>query len=217
VCLHYHVIFTHKDREGRCKVLTVFRGGFAPTAHYAVGLFGAVHKYFLLFLAFEDGFCRFFRTMSSREGYIHLSSRVAVDESGNCFLEVISPKYGMIKSQIDADDAAKVARFNWTLIFPSKTASDLIYFIADIPREDDPSKTVATRLHIFILGRKPGYIVDHCDPSKTLDNRKSNLRHATGKQNQQNQRRHRDGNIPVQGSELAQCSPQMAGTHHSGS
>jgi hypothetical protein len=119
--------------------------------------------------------------------------------SGNCFLEVISPKYGTIKSQIDADDADKVARFNWTLIFPSKTASDLIYFIADIPREDDPSKTVATRLHIFILGRKPGYIVDHCDPSKTLDNRKSNLRHATGKQNQQNQRRHRDGTSQFKG------------------
>ena len=43
-------------------------------------------------------------------------------------------------------------------------------------------------LHRFLMGNPVNLVVDHKNPSNTLDNRRSNLRVATNQQNGQNKR-----------------------------
>lgn len=46
-------------------------------------------------------------------------------------------------------------------------------------------------LHVFVLGKKDGFVVDHVNGDK-LDNRRENLRHCTVRQNNLNRAKRKD-------------------------
>jgi len=73
---------------------------------------------------------------------------------------------------IDEPDMPKASEFNWyvtTLGYVRSTTEPRVW------------------LHRLILGDKVGFVVDHANGNK-LDNRRSNLRHATRSQSQCNRR-----------------------------
>ena len=47
------------------------------------------------------------------------------------------------------------------------------------------------QMHVIIMGKRPGMQIDHAN-GNTLDNRRSNLRHATLSQNRANRRRRKE-------------------------
>jgi hypothetical protein len=81
------------------------------------------------------------------------------------------------KSIIDAADAPLVAGHNWTL-WPS--GSGRLY-----AGRQEGKKTI--RLHQVILPPKAGFLIDHADDNG-LNNRRSNLRYATARENQRNRK-----------------------------
>jgi len=68
------------------------------------------------------------------------------------------------RAKIDLDNVEKVKKHKWTIKNTGHVASNKIY------------------LHIFILGKKENFIIDHKNYNP-LDNRKQNLRYCTHQQN----------------------------------
>jgi len=79
---------------------------------------------------------------------------------------------------VDDEDYEYLSQFKWYAEKHRKTfyASRSVY---------NPKRTV--RMHVEIMGYREGYEVDHID-GDGLNNIKSNLRHVTTRQNQQNRR-----------------------------
>lgn len=85
---------------------------------------------------------------------------------------------------VDDADYAAVSRFSWAL-------SDG-YAIRYVPVSEhgERGKYRCQKMHIFLLGKRPGHDIDHKD-GDPLNNQRSNLRHATKSQNNFNQRKTR--------------------------
>lgn len=82
-------------------------------------------------------------------------------------------------AHVDAEDFDRVMAHTWTA--RQAPNSDRWYAIARIDGR-------YTRLHRFILNAKPGELIDHEDRDG-LNNRRSNLRHASDSQNAMNRKR----------------------------
>lgn len=88
------------------------------------------------------------------------------------------PLYGgELHAIVDAVDAERVLRHRWRAV---QRKQNHTYAARGRATDDE-------LLHRFIVGAKPGELVDHKD-GDTLNNRRSNLRRCTASQNQQNVR-----------------------------
>lgn len=76
--------------------------------------------------------------------------------------------------EIDEEDYDKVNRFSWSLD-PQGYAITSFW-------NPKLKKLESIRMHVLVKGRRNGKVLDHINRIKT-DNRKSNLRHVTLKQN----------------------------------
>jgi hypothetical protein len=113
-----------------------------------------------------------------------MSSIVFDIETGGTLLVVKSKTHGEYSNFINREEAEKVAEHNWRVWKRNNT--DRVYFLTAIKNPDN--KYIGLYLHRFIMDAPSDMLVDHKDPSATLDNRKSNLRLATTHENQHNQR-----------------------------
>lgn len=86
---------------------------------------------------------------------------------------------------IDDQDAAAVGRFNWFLHTCGSGANTLYYAIGNLPRQG--KKRGAIKMHRLIMDAPSGISVDHINHNG-IDNRRCNLRLATGFQNSANMR-----------------------------
>lgn len=103
-----------------------------------------------------------------------------------------SPKYGTHHIIVDDDDYELCSKHTWSI---EKKSNNRFYAKTRIPhpnggvieRKDRKGKYRKRRanlyMHVLIADPPEGYYVDHIDPKKTLDNRKSNLRICTPQQN----------------------------------
>lgn len=88
---------------------------------------------------------------------------------------------------VDAEDLPKVAGYRWLL-------SSKGYVIA---RVWDGQKCHTVWLHRLVANTPPGLDTDHRDRGNKLDNRKSNLRPATRRQNTGNRIKQRNGHTSI--------------------
>ena len=92
---------------------------------------------------------------------------------------------------IDAADVPLVDGFNWS----ARVQTCSVY----AGRTDQSSPTRGTvRMHRFLMGEPKGFEVDHRD-GNGLNNRRDNLRVATGQQNRQNTRTRCDNSSGFKG------------------
>ena len=84
---------------------------------------------------------------------------------------------------VDDEDFDRVTALAWHLTVPRHGRRYVRH--GDRIKTENGPKVVAISLHRFILGHKPGMVVDHIN-GNPLDNRKSNLRFCTHQQNNAN-------------------------------
>ena len=85
---------------------------------------------------------------------------------------------------VDDQDFEKANRFKWCA---EKRGKNIINYYAKRRIVTD-GKVSTQSLHVFLLGIKKGFEIDHAN-SNGLDNRRSNIRHCTRSQNMGNQRK----------------------------
>lgn len=87
---------------------------------------------------------------------------------------------------IDIWDAERVGKYNWCASWHENT-SDFRAKRRVPTYESESGKVFLQPLHVFILGNKEGFTVDHKEPGNALDCRRANLRHADHSEQQFNQ------------------------------
>jgi hypothetical protein len=108
-----------------------------------------------------------------------MSKNIYVEKNGSHVLEMNTPKLGKVESIIDSEDLNRVKAFHW---IPRKDKGGAIYIVASLRLfNDGKTRKAQIQLHRLIFSFE-SEIVDHIN-SDSLDNRKSNLRPATAKQN----------------------------------
>lgn len=100
----------------------------------------------------------------------------------NDYAEIVidSPKYGIVKTQIDLDDVEMCKQYCWMAIQTGHRGD--FYFIA----RDRKNPKVYIRLHRLIMNCPSDKVIDHINTYDHNDNRKSNLRICTIAENNQN-------------------------------
>ena len=93
---------------------------------------------------------------------------------------------------VDEEDFESLNKVIWTSAFPSHGK---VYAVRAI-REEGKRKTLLMHRVILNLGKEGD--VDHVN-GDTLDNRKSNLRYCSHKNNQKNMKKHKDGSSKYKG------------------
>jgi len=93
----------------------------------------------------------------------------------------INSKYGDCKCIIDKDDFDKVNQFNtsWYLVYNKGRIESVVTKV----QKDNVRKSI--KLHVLLTNRPNNLVVDHID-GNVLNNRKSNLRGVTAKENATN-------------------------------
>lgn len=97
-------------------------------------------------------------------------------------------------SVIDSADAEEIGKHNWNAHWSTSTRS--YYATAGIRNSD--GRWVMVGMHQFLLGNKEGHTPDHGNRI-TLDNRRSNLSHATRNVQNTNQNIRRDNTSGAKG------------------
>lgn len=99
---------------------------------------------------------------------------------------------------IDLEDYERVKAHNWTAAksrnAKGRDASVIWYAVTHVGRWSEP----ITRMHVFLMGRRSGFVIDHKN-GNGLDNRRTNLRWATVAQNVANQRKRVGGTSRFRG------------------
>lgn len=90
-------------------------------------------------------------------------------------------------SIIDVADAVEIGKYNWNAHWATSTRS----YYATTGIRNDAGRWVMVGMHQFLLGMKEGHTSDHINRN-TLDNRRSNLRHADRNIQNTNQRIRKD-------------------------
>jgi len=100
-------------------------------------------------------------------------------------MEIIlkSPKYGEKKVLIDDEDYGKIKNYTWCLSFDPTING--FYVTALTPFVNKKRKSL--KIYRIIMDEPKGKKVDHID-GNTLDNRKTNLRICTNRQNCRNRK-----------------------------
>lgn len=93
-------------------------------------------------------------------------------------IRINSPKYGTHWALVDDEDYEYLSQFTWCL----KNHGSVKYAFTNLRIN---GKKAVRRMHKFLI---EGKIIDHINHNG-LDNRRSNLRVATGSQNSQNRRK----------------------------
>ena len=89
---------------------------------------------------------------------------------------------------VDDEDYKYLSQFKWC----AHKVYNIFYAVRNI-REDGKQKTL--QMHTAILGRKDGFECDHIN-GNGLDNRRSNLRLVTHRQNEQNRHKKKTSKYP---------------------
>ena len=99
-----------------------------------------------------------------------------------------------LETLIDEQDVKFVSEWFWqsTCVYSSKTRK-YIYAGSYLGKKDRKTKRLVY-LHRFLMQPKKGQVVDHLN-GNMLDNRRSNLRICTHRENMCNQTRHRNGKL----------------------
>jgi hypothetical protein len=113
---------------------------------------------------------------------------------------VTHKKKGNVYASIDSEDYEVVSKYNWYLDARGYACSK------------DKGKVLY--MHIVILGKKEGYVIDHKDGNK-LNNKKDNIRHLTTSQNSQNIKLDNEfiGISFLRGKYQANCSQKYLGVY----
>lgn len=88
---------------------------------------------------------------------------------------------------VDDDDYEKLSQFNWCAQYNTKTKSYYAIRSKCLGYFSGKQKKKTLRMHRVILNAPVGTTIDHINHN-TLDNRKSNIRIVTNRQNTQNQK-----------------------------
>jgi hypothetical protein len=96
---------------------------------------------------------------------------------------------------IDNGDLPLVSQYKW---HAQKSRDGRVYAKTTLPRAHREERAKRLSMHRLIMGAPEGVLVDHRN-GDTLDNRRSNLRLATNKQNNRNIRPHSDSDSPYKG------------------
>jgi hypothetical protein len=107
-------------------------------------------------------------------------------QSGNEKVKEIPLSQGKF-ALVDIEDYERVNRFTWHVDKKGKYASHVT------TRKKPPRRKIL--LHRFVLNAEKGAIIDHIN-GDTFDNRKSNLRIVTNRQNHQNRHHPRTSKYP---------------------
>lgn len=102
-------------------------------------------------------------------------------ETGAAVLHIHSRKWGAFRVLIDPEDWAHASAHTWHMVQTRKDRRNGRHYFR--------SGETRQYLHRFIMGEPEDMMVDHRDPSATLDNQKRNLRIATLQQNNFNTRK----------------------------
>lgn len=94
---------------------------------------------------------------------------------------------------VDDEDFDYLSSFRWHAI-QCKHSPDLWYAV----HQESKPKRRRISMHSLLMPHRDGHVVDHVS-GDGLDNRRSNLRYATPKENMQNQKRHSDSKSPYKG------------------
>jgi hypothetical protein len=113
---------------------------------------------------------------------------------------VTHKKKGNVYASIDSEDYEVVCKYNWYLDTKGYACSTY--------------KGKVLYMHIVILGKKEGYVIDHKDGNK-LNNKRDNIRHLTVSQNSQNIKLNNEfiGISFLRGKYQANCSQKYLGVY----
>lgn len=90
-----------------------------------------------------------------------------------------------LETMIDEEDIAELEKYNWHQLSPTRKYA---------ARREIGNNHIAILMHRQIMNAPSGMVIDHIN-GNSLDNRKSNLRICTHRQNQQNRYTHRAGRL----------------------
>jgi hypothetical protein len=124
------------------------------------------------------------------------------ESTKNGYLIVEHDEHGQLVVIIDVEDVDLVRPHRWYAKTSEIASTGCVYFLSEIE-----GKTVM--LHRFIMGNPSGVQIDHKDPNNTLDNRKTNLRMATSRQNTRNRRKFAPAFSKFKGVSIDRASGQL--------
>lgn len=111
-----------------------------------------------------------------------MKENIYFEKNGDYILRLSTPKHEQVDFLIDKDDINRMKAFHW---MPSRDKLGGMYAVTGMKMfEDGKNKRVQIKMHRFIASFEAD-VIDHKN-GNTLDNRKSNLRAATAKENTNN-------------------------------
>jgi hypothetical protein len=104
---------------------------------------------------------------------------IVYDPDGNCYIEIISPKYGLFLVQIDEADIPLLSPYRWSMMRDKRRRKDAQF----VPHGSVDGKMKL--MYHLLIQLPPGMVTDHVDGDPT-NNTRANLRAVTQQQNMWN-------------------------------